>query len=868
MADAHPAPFGPRRLLPNMYRDLYATMRDGILVLDGGLRVLYANPAAEAILGQAVAEQAGRPVQDVLPVAPAALEQCLAGGQLIEVSLPGAGGDGTFEIYAAPLTGVGGRGQDRLLVLHNITRRALAQRASQEMAALYKQSEEKYRYLVENINETIFTTTLDGDFTFLSPGVEQLAGPAYEQLIGRSYRDFIHPDDLEEVEIGIDRVLAGELRSLEFRTARTAGHVRYVRIYVRTILREGEPDGFLGVAVDVTARRLAEEALERRAAQLALLNFIGEQLAATMELEQALLSAVQLIQQHFGYYHVAIFLPNWARKELVLRSASGVLSEPYAGPHHRLGFGQGMVGWAAEHQCTLLTNDVRLEPRYTNLYPDLKRTRSELVVPILIGDELAGVLDVQSPEFNAFDDNDVRVMKTVADQIAIAMVNARLYEQVRRQLAERERQENALRVQRDLLMRLSSASSLDELLRSAAETLREELNASVAALWLVDWAGFSARQAAGAGYAGTPQPPVALDLGILGWVARNGQPALIPNLSQEAPQPGLQPGTASVLCVPLLQEAQVFGAISLESSAVAAFSQDDLRLLVTLSNSLVVLIERARLFEAVEQARRELEDRAAELEKANARLRSLDRLKSQFLANISHELRTPLNSIIGFSEVLADGLAGTINGEQTEYLQDILDSSRHLLALINNLLDFSKMEAGRLALELTTFTVSDLFEDLRRAFSPLVEKKRQRLVFEQAEGLPALTADPLRIKQVFLNLLSNANKFTPAGGSITTACRLYGPDRLLFSVHDSGIGIRPADHALIFEEFRQADGSLTREAEGTGLGLTISKRIVEQHGGQIWVESELQQGATFYVLLPLAPRPPAEADGWSAPGPA
>jgi signal transduction histidine kinase len=303
--------------------------------------------------------------------------------------------------------------------------------------------------------------------------------------------------------------------------------------------------------------------------------------------------------------------------------------------------------------------------------------------------------------------------------------------------------------------------------------------------------------------------------------------------------------------VPLISNSKVVGILSLENDVVNAFSADDLRLLTTLSNNLVMLIERARLFEEVEKARAELENRATALEEANASLLELDRLKSQFLANISHELRTPLNSIIGFSEVLIDEIPGTVNGEQQEFLQDILDSGQHLLALINDLLDFSKIEAGRMALEPSTFGVKSLFDELRNSVAPLIDRKSQRLVFQQDDAVPPLTADHLRIKQVFINLLSNANKFTPEGGFITVSCRLAEPDMLLFTIQDTGIGIRPEDQDIIFEEFRQVDGSMTREVSGSGLGLAISKQIVEMHQGKIWVESELGQGSTFFIRLPV-----------------
>ena len=248
------------------------------------------------------------------------------------------------------------------------------------------------------------------------------------------------------------------------------------------------------------------------------------------------------------------------------------------------------------------------------------------------------------------------------------------------------------------------------------------------------------------------------------------------------------------------------------------------------------------------------------LRQANVRLQELDRLKNRFLANMSHELRTPLSSIIGFSEILLDDLVGEMTTEQKGCVRDILSSGEHLLVLINDILDLSKIEAGCMVLEPTTFDVAVLLAEVQTTIMPLIEKKSQMLKVEQADGLPPLTADRLRVKQVLLNLLNNGCKFTPVGGRIGLSCRLADEATILFSVADTGIGIKPEDQEMIFEEFRQADGSPEQETTGTGLGLAISKWLIELHGGRIWVESEYEHGATFSFLLPLAGPPTAEPE--------
>jgi signal transduction histidine kinase len=216
---------------------------------------------------------------------------------------------------------------------------------------------------------------------------------------------------------------------------------------------------------------------------------------------------------------------------------------------------------------------------------------------------------------------------------------------------------------------------------------------------------------------------------------------------------------------------------------------------------------------------------------------------------MSHELRTPLNAIIGFSEVLGERLFGELTAKQAEYIGDIHASGQHLLSLINDILDLSKIEAGRLELSLATF---DLGAAIDGALVLMEERATHRgvtLVKELDAGLGAIVGDERKVKQVLLNLLANAVKFTPAGGAVTLRARAAG-DGVVIAVADTGVGIAPQDQGIIFEEFRQAESDYTRTQEGTGLGLALARRLVELHHGRIWVESEVGRGSTFRFTLP------------------
>jgi signal transduction histidine kinase len=298
-------------------------------------------------------------------------------------------------------------------------------------------------------------------------------------------------------------------------------------------------------------------------------------------------------------------------------------------------------------------------------------------------------------------------------------------------------------------------------------------------------------------------------------------------------------GYHALLAVPLLREDQIIGSLSFNRKAPGEFPPEVVDVLKTFATQSVLAIQNARLF-------REIADKSAQLESAS-------RHKSEFLANMSHELRTPLNAIIGFSEVLAQGMFGEINEKQTEYLQDILESGRHLLSLINDILDLSKIEAGRMELELSDFHLPNAIENALILVRERASRRGIRLGSTIDERLGMMGGDERKVKQVLLNLLSNALKFTPEGGQIDITARLHD-DRAEVSVADTGIGIAPTDQDTVFEEFRQV-GTADKKAEGTGLGLALSRKFIELHGGKIWVQSEVGRGSTFTFTLPVSPWP-------------
>jgi signal transduction histidine kinase len=297
-----------------------------------------------------------------------------------------------------------------------------------------------------------------------------------------------------------------------------------------------------------------------------------------------------------------------------------------------------------------------------------------------------------------------------------------------------------------------------------------------------------------------------------------------------------QLGYRSLVAVPLLRDERIMGGISIFRRTPGDFAPEIVHLLQTFATQSVLAIQNARLF-------REIEDKRRQLEAAN-------RHKSEFLANVSHELRTPLNAIIGFSEVLQERLFGELNEKQAEYTDDILSSGRHLLSLINDILDLSKIEAGRMDLEVATFDLPGAIENALLLIRERASRHGIKIDRTIDNRLGDFSGDERKVKQILVNLLTNAVKFTPEGGQIHVEAAL-GDNAVIVSVADTGIGIAPEDQEAVFEEFRQVGTNYAQKREGTGLGLTLTKRFVEMHGGKIWVESEPGKGSKFTFTLPI-----------------
>ena len=482
--------------------------------------------------------------------------------------------------------------------------------------------------------------------------------------------------------------------------------------------------------------------------------------------------------------------------------------------------------------------DTFVDAAYDQTTAHVGHWRRMMAAPLLKDGAVVGVLVMAWATPGEVHRHELDLLKTFADQAVIAIENVRLISETAEALEQQTATAEVLQVIS------SSPTDVQPVFDAIAERAMTLCEANIGAvtqfdgalLHLVAFHGVT-QQASDTMRAAFPIRP-GREAGTARAIADRA-PTQIPDvladpdyaLKDEARRAGYR----SNLAVPMVQEDQVVGSIVVCREQVGLFPDKQVKLLQTFADQAVIAVQNVRLFN-------EIRDKSHQLEIANQH-------KSEFLANMSHELRTPLNAIIGFSEVLLERMFGDLNEKQEDYLKDIFTSGRHLLSLINDILDLSKIEAGRMELDLGDF---DAAQALTNAMTLVRERAQTHgiaLSLEAAENIGEIRADERKFKQILLNLLSNAVKFTPDGGEVVVRARQVG-DTIEVAVHDTGVGISAEDQQVVFDEFKQVGRHYTNKHEGTGLGLSLTKRFVELHGGTLTVQSAPGVGSTFTFRLP------------------
>ncbi len=752
----------------------------------------------------------------------------------------------------------------------------------------------------------------------------------------------IHPDDRADTEALVARVLSGQADfDTEYRVIHPDGSIHFIKAY--GLLEQARQDcsySLIGINFDITAakqddlmRQQNERMMLQQAERESVLREIAQRIRKSLDLKTVFETAVIEIRHFMETDRVGIFKfnsnANFEEGKFVAESVDSnfasilgvTIDEPSFGENLAHFYQTGRINVLEDiHAAGLQDFEIEVLAKF--------QVQASLVIPLLNGPVLWGLLCIHHcREHRSWQQSEINFVTQIAEQIGIGIQQATLYEKVQFELEIRWQAEEAiafqLRQQQTLgalAQQIRNSLNVTEILATATEQVKELMMVDRASIFQV----FPNGRLRAVEEVVSPEYPRAIDRNWDNEYLSNeefefyldGNPNVVFDLQQDPRSASLQKyiediGVKSKIVVPILllfgnsatdrevetwDEPHLWGLLSVHSCSDRRHWQDaEVKLVQQVADQLALAIHQASLFEKLQQElleRQQAETRAIEsnqqLAVSNQELARANRLKDEFLASMSHELRTPLNVILGISESLQDGVFGAPNERQQKSIATIEKSGRHLLALINDILDLSKIEANKFSLEFTDVSIQSLCQNSVLFVKELALKRQIRLKTQLPEQLKHLhiRVDDLRCRQVLINLLSNAVKFTPEGGSITLDVRVVAgkmgsgvdgwmggwedipiePEELTsiaqntstpplrqiaFSIIDTGIGIAPENMHKLFQSFVQIDSSLSRQYAGTGLGLALVKRIVEMHGGSVSVESELNRGSCFTVYLPF-----------------
>ncbi len=740
--------------------------------------------------------------------------------------------------------------------------------------------------------------------------------------------DLIHPDDLAATEALMEQSLSGHTDfDAEFRVIHDDGSIHFIRAY--GLLEQVTQDcsySMIGIDFDITAakqdeaiRRQNEQLIRQQAERELVLREITQRIRKSLDLKTIFETSVREIREFMATDRVGIFKLNSDSKldggKFVAESVGDEFQSILGMQIHNLSFAKRLKNLyrhskinAIEdiHQAGLSDDEIEFFTKF--------QVQANLVLPLLNGSILWGFLCIDhctAPR--SWQESELNFVKQIAEQIGIGIQQATLYEKVQLELEIRWRAEESIALQLrqqqtlgSIAQQIRNSLKLSEILATATVQIKELMKVDRVSIFRVD----PDLHLRAVEEAVSPEYP---SVTSRNWQdARlnevefqfylDGKPNVVVDLQQDPWSIDLQNyineiHVKSKIVAPILlpsggndpdldtwDEPRLWGLLSIHAcSDIRHWQQTEAQLLQQIADQLALAIHQANLFEKLQQESSEREQAVVRLIESNQELARATRLKDEFLASMSHELRTPLNAILGMSESLQDGVFGVINHRQGKSIGTIEKSGRHLLALINDILDLSKMEANKFQLEFIDVSIPSLCKNSILFVKELAHKRQIRVKTQMPEQLKQVNirVDDLRFRQVLINLLSNAVKFTPEGGSITLDVGISSdgqfdgfnpflgqpasnpvpippnsvesPCQIAFSIIDTGIGIAAEDMDKLFQSFVQIDSSLSRQYAGTGLGLSLVKRIVEMHGGHISVQSEVNRGSCFTVSLPFDP---------------
>jgi len=555
---------------------------------------------------------------------------------------------------------------------------------------------------------------------------------------------------------------------------------------------------------------------------------------------------VHRLFETFGYHYVSIYLirpDDSDNLHLICQRGYTTVIDPIPIPGT-------VTGRAVRERRPILVGDAEQDNDFIAAEHQIV---CEACAPILTPDRVLGAVLLEEEGVAQLSEADLNLITTLANNISVALENVRLNVEADTRIASLASANRDLAAVTATGTRLAATLNLEAVFALVSDELGRIVDApSLFVASYTEGAPDVTMRVAISGGEHIPFATAPLDQSLCGWAIRHQMPILLltgADVDDFVMRSGITiigERPQSLLSVPLIVGSHVVGAVSLGSPLPHAYTEQQISVVQTIAAQAAIAVNNALLYDQVQQ-------QVSEMQRLNAELAGANALKSEFLATMSHELRTPLNAIIGFSELLSDGIV-TEADEIDACLRDILSSGRHLLNLINDVLDISKIEAGRMELKPTRFDIREEMQAVARTVAPLIAARGHQLLADEPPDAIPVFADRQRIRQIILNLVSNAIKFTPDGGTITMriASDPTAPGMVAFAVQDTGIGIKEVDFPKLFEKFRQLDASHTRRYEGTGLGLALTKQLVELNGGAMRVATVFGRGSTFTFTVPAA----------------
>ncbi len=749
-----------------------------------------------------------------------------------------------------------------------------AEKLIKQKAAGFKINAKNFRLYRDIVEEQEIVFAQGAEFVEITTSAfPKLSRPALNRLlktikIDESSSAFYLPLPVEENNLGMlvlwgSQLQEGDVTAAQAFSSQLAIAIHNTILYERVqehaqLLEHRVAKRTDELNIELGERRRAEEELQENIHRLELLNTISSKLSTTLDVNELSIEIIAEIKTALGVSSTFIGMVEFDVLNVMIIGSGGKATPP-----DKSSFvisEESSSGWVVIHNEGLLISDTEKDARFNNQL-GLLLTQSELVVPIRIANSVLGVLGIGSDNPDAFDVADLNLLQSIADHFALALENAKSFQRAQTQRDEAAKvaeiffdQTNQVVGINRIVTALQGAKTLSEASRLLVKNLHAEFSIEQSILWMIEEESLCL--SALWGLAPEENGLKIAELEACPAINQAWRKSLSIQRSQFNDQAFIDRIFKDWLIMPIQAYGEVLGLLVLEQGPLDG-------------DTLNIIINQAGLGLASARSYEQLQKQARQLAQTNIDIQRATQAKTDFMNRMSHELRTPLNAILGFSRLLSKEHTGPLNSRQQRYIENILSSSMHQLALVNDILDLAKVEAGKIELYFEKLSLAELFENVCEMIFPQANAKSIAILIETSDPTTAINADPIRFRQILLNLLSNAVKFTPDNGRVTidysmtnrhlllenhpTISHRCSPDIemwILIAISDSGIGIKEEDYPRVFAEFEQIDSSLARTENGTGLGLALSKHLVEAHGGIIWFESVIGEGTTFYLVYP------------------